>query len=41
MQLEGLRATCQSASGKAADAVTKAHLRDLAVTIENILDPKK
>ncbi|MBL7992076.1 MAG: zinc-dependent metalloprotease [Candidatus Kapabacteria bacterium] len=41
MQLEGLKATCSSASGKAADAVTKAHLRDLAVTIENILDPKK
>ncbi|MCU0424597.1 MAG: zinc-dependent metalloprotease [Candidatus Kapabacteria bacterium] len=41
MQLEGLKATCSSAAGKAADAVTKAHLRDLAVTIDNILDPKK
>lgn len=41
MQLEGLKATCSSAAGKATDAVTKAHLRDLAVTIDNILDPKK
>jgi hypothetical protein len=41
MQLESLRGTCSAAAGKAADAVTKAHLRDLAVTIDNILDPKK
>ncbi|MCS6808255.1 MAG: zinc-dependent metalloprotease [Bacteroidota bacterium] len=41
MQLEGLRALCASAASKASDVVTRAHLRDLAVTIDDILDPKK
>jgi hypothetical protein len=40
-QLEGLRSLCSAASGKGADAVTKAHFKDLAVTIENILNPDK
>jgi hypothetical protein len=40
-QLEGLKTLCASASGKAADAVTKAHLKDLSVTIDMILNPKK
>jgi hypothetical protein len=41
LQLENLKNTCQSASSKAANDVTKAHLKDLAVTIDNILNPKK
>jgi hypothetical protein len=40
-QLEGLQASCRAASGKAADAQTRAHLKELVVTIENILNPKK
>lgn len=40
-QLESLKNTCQSASSKAANDVTKAHLKDLAVVIDNILNPKK
>jgi hypothetical protein len=40
-QLENLKSVCQSASGKAANDATKAHLKDLAVVIDNILNPKK
>lgn len=41
MQLEGLQNAVKAAAGKAADTQTRAHLKDLALTIEDILNPKK
>jgi hypothetical protein len=40
-QLENLQASCKAAVGKAADTQTRAHLKELVITIENILNPKK
>ncbi len=41
LQLENLQGSVKTAVGKSADAQTKAHLKDLVVTIENLLNPKK
>ena len=40
-QLDNLKNACQTASGKAANDVTKAHLKDLAAVIDTLLNPKK
>ncbi len=41
LQLDNLKNACQSASSKAANDATKAHLKDIAAVIDNILNPKK
>lgn len=41
LQLENLQSTVRTSVAKAADTQTKAHLKDLVVAIENILNPKK
>jgi hypothetical protein len=40
-QLEGLKSLASGAAGKSSDAVTKAHFRDLAMTIDIILNPDR
>ncbi len=41
LQLEGLKSKVSTAVAKASDIETRAHLKDLAVTIDDILNPKK